>query len=1477
MLSQAPTLETIQQLFEHHLQEHRRLPESARVRDLGSERALIQDYSGRVVYELLQNALDRSRRHILVRWDPASRCLEVANDGQPVSAHADKSLGRSDFHALLSLHSSTKNAQESIGNKGVGFRSVFAAAPQVEVWSRTVSGQWWGLRMRHPNQLQPAPEAEWTAKDVPSFYAPRFLDHGLDGRFSEYQTVVRLLGVRLERVQVLEQTVHELMRLPMRFLEHRAPCPKDLRIRFLFGEAHVEHRVTENAREIAVSATVTEPVSEAVRRDTGLDLETAEVRVMACTVLGEGQEIEFGESRHRGLYWSYLPTEQEAGFGVDVHADFYLSNSRRSLALRALAESENDSASDPAGWNRRLVQRAAQKIVKELWQRPELHHRDDFWAFAHPGTCRCEHLLFEVGRLLLNDDLAVIEDLIRRSFSKIGNWSLRRYIDLFSALEAWATYAYRQPACAGRQPRYRWQATLLEMVERSGAPVLPIVERMDETTLTQPVTVARPLVQGKKGQRRDKGDRIYLRHLSSDDDSAESLPAVVQNQGTFVTAFAPPGHGQDIAKHGLMEFSRPELLAQLQPGRGAYEHREVLRAALRLACHEPSQGGTESVIGRAQTTAGGPAWWLALAPTTTLSRAAQNLRSLHLPTMNGWEPAYRLTRGTGGPWPHVDERALASLLAEFSSNTVGGGCPPLDVDRVCLLFGIGVVPIDHHGGIPDWPETPDASLGHSILAHWERDLHPVFAAGLGAPALKQLRQTRWIHPTTAAEASFTLEPGVGEPAPYAPDDLWVQSQSGFRTRLLPRLIVVRESTLPAWALDLGIENPAHTQSEARIMRAFDRLRASAAAREDERALSDVYRRLVEGAFRLEPTPRIPLLHRHVDAAGTAHALEWDQPGYSIWHDPGGAESSALSAFRDVRIWIYRGATRPRAEALGLVHFAPGLPEVKQEGESDDALAQRLRDRVWEALPDLLAAASMAREEFDEQAAIRKQAVLQVQHHDRVWVRWHFADKFAERGRDDIGDVFVLPLETGDKALCFDGHELPLVECAFPLSEILCDNRAFGAIFRDGLYAWSRAGQDGPRASSVARFRRDHNLTEAEIAQWRGRLQEARLDDRRRQLWEARVEAVLRRFGGIDGAIRPGMIVTPALWPPTRGSDQEDISEEGLRQLLHEALQDDPQFRLLAPLVDFHTTHRERLHRESRTTYVAAAADRLGRDQWTERLLEELRIQGSGITFEDEAAFHQLRFDVDRALRRRYQLPLTDALAPSDAARAFARGEIPVSTLPATPMALSLRAFRSDSADDVPRPAVSEEAWLGKARRKASGGRRAEDAILSLAVKQALDWQRRDPQGFQHAIEVVRAIVKPAGEERYAEIGDPAGLRAFLHASGYAGDVGFDVLVPDEPSGAVLLVEVKRVAALDRNAAFFLTENERRRALGHLKAGRPWRLWLVASTGSVIDASSVIEHFRTHSGDVQTLLDAGLRPGEWMLVLQSAGDGTRGNA
>ncbi|WP_018158331.1 sacsin N-terminal ATP-binding-like domain-containing protein [Thioalkalivibrio sp. ALE14] len=1467
MVSKYPSRAAIHDLLQQHLEEHRRLPESARSRDLGAERSLVQDYSGRVVFELLQNALDRSRERILVLWNPETRCLEVANDGDPVSAHAGQTPRRSDFHALLSLHSSTKSAKESVGNKGVGFRSVFAAAPEAEVWSRLDDGSWWGLRMRHPSRLQPAPVVTWASPEVASFYTPELLETDTNGRFSDYQTVIRLVDVRPERASVLEETVHELMRVPLRFLEARAPHPADLSIRLESGDQMTEYRLTDRQREIAISESEKIAVSEAVQRDTGLELDEARVRVMACTVSGPDGYAQ----RHSGLYWSYLPTEQEAGFGVDVQADFYLSNSRRALALRPLTADEEESASDPAGWNRHLVRRAANLIVHDLWKRPELVLREDFWAFFPPESCRCEHLTFEVGRLLLNDDEA-LRDLIRRSFPENQYWSLQRYTDLFSALEGWASYAYRNPSCAGQQALYRWHEALLEIVERSAAPVLPIVQETGESAVDAPVPVARPMVRSKPGQRRGTADRIYLRRERGDPQALESLPPVVQNQGTYVTVFVPPGMQRDDTKFGLMEFSRPELLAQLQPGENAREHRQLLRAALKLASEEPSQGGVESVLTRALTTPGGPAWRLSLEPGTTLRRAAQNLRSLCLPTRGGWEPAAHVTRSDGGPWPRLDEAELASVIVDLTSDTHVENPPSLDVDRACRLFGVGVLPIDGNGGIPNWPDAPSEMLGRSIIQHWSRDLHPVFAASLGSTAREQLRGTRWIHDGTTEGSRIQLEAGVGEGAPYAPLDLWVQTQSGFRTQLLPRLTVARDHGIPDWLNDLGIENPTQTQSEERILRALGRLRASSRAKEDERGLGDLYRRLVEGAFRVEPSPEIPLLYRYVDRDGATRSLEWGQPGDNIWHDPGGADSSALSAFRDVRIWTFRGATKAKAEALGLVHFAPGPPEVKWEGETNSTLAARLREHIWEALPDALAAASTAREEFDEQDAIRNQSALEVQHYERVWVRWTFAGKSAERGRDDLGDVFLLPLPDGRRAICFDGHEPPLMECAGPLSELLCGSRAFVTFFRDGLYAWSQTRLKQHPGSSLARFRRDYNLSEAEIQQWRGRLQEARLDGPRRALWEERVLGVLRDYGEVkNGVVQPGMTVTPALWERSSPDGQpgvRDVDEDTLRRRLENALNDDSEFQRLVPLVDFHTTHRDRFLTTNRTPYIAAAAERRGRNSWTEALLEELNHLGQGITDLEEPAFQRLGFDADQALRLRFGLPLEGDLAPSRAAMDFAHGQIPITSLPkadgAPPL---LRPFGGTPGMGAPRAAISDQAWMEKAHRQMSGGRRAEDAILNLAIRQANEWKERDPGGFHQAIEASLPLLGEPGAERYARLDEEGGLRAFLHVSEYLGDVGFDVLVPDEDAKTALLVEAKRVPTLNADVAFFLSESERRRALAYRDQKYPWRLWLVSTTGETLDVSALIENFQAHADDVRNLLQAGLRPGEWELVIQ----------
>lgn len=466
---QWPTQVDIDKLFESHLEEHRHLPELARVRDLGTEKALIQDYSGRVVYELLQNALDRSDRLILVRWDPALRCLEVANDGHPVTAYPSPAAVRSDFHALRSSTPPPRRHRRASATRASDSDPCFLPAEEVEVWSRTTERLWWGMRLTHPTQMQPATGIDWSEELVASFYSPRQLQVArdeLNARFGGYETVVRLRQVRPEKADVVGKSIRDLMLLPLRFLENRAPNAISRRIMFEIGAPglnteSVERCIIADPDEIAVAEAVAVPVTDAVRRETGLDLPQAEVRVLA---------FEHKNLREVGLYWSYLPTEQPSGFGVHIHGDFYLSNSRRTLSLRELSDNEADTAADPAGWNRRLVRRAAELIVRDLWRRPEIYRREDFWTFASPSSRRCEHLASEIGRLLLSDK-SDFQQLVALSFSpEYGPWRLQRYVDFFNALEAWAAFAYQYAGRAGWPRRfdrlYQWRDETPAMVEK---------------------------------------------------------------------------------------------------------------------------------------------------------------------------------------------------------------------------------------------------------------------------------------------------------------------------------------------------------------------------------------------------------------------------------------------------------------------------------------------------------------------------------------------------------------------------------------------------------------------------------------------------------------------------------------------------------------------------------------------------------------------------------------------------------------------------------------------------------------------------------------------------------------------------------------------------------------------------------------------------------------------------------------------------
>ena len=101
---------------------------------------IAQEYRGRCVLELLQNAHDalahadpdHTRRISFVLSTDPEPLLSVGNSGRP--------FRREDFDGICQLAQSPKDPNESVGNKGLGFRSVLEVSSRPEIWSTAPTG-----------------------------------------------------------------------------------------------------------------------------------------------------------------------------------------------------------------------------------------------------------------------------------------------------------------------------------------------------------------------------------------------------------------------------------------------------------------------------------------------------------------------------------------------------------------------------------------------------------------------------------------------------------------------------------------------------------------------------------------------------------------------------------------------------------------------------------------------------------------------------------------------------------------------------------------------------------------------------------------------------------------------------------------------------------------------------------------------------------------------------------------------------------------------------------------------------------------------------------------------------------------------------------------------------------------------------------------------------------------------------------------
>ena len=100
---------------------------------------IAQEYRGRCILELLQNAHDALAK--AKRNDPCRISFVLHSDPEPVLlvGNSGQPFRREDFEGICQLAQSPKDPNESVGNKGLGFRSVLQVSGCPEVWSTPLS------------------------------------------------------------------------------------------------------------------------------------------------------------------------------------------------------------------------------------------------------------------------------------------------------------------------------------------------------------------------------------------------------------------------------------------------------------------------------------------------------------------------------------------------------------------------------------------------------------------------------------------------------------------------------------------------------------------------------------------------------------------------------------------------------------------------------------------------------------------------------------------------------------------------------------------------------------------------------------------------------------------------------------------------------------------------------------------------------------------------------------------------------------------------------------------------------------------------------------------------------------------------------------------------------------------------------------------------------------------------------------------
>lgn len=377
------------------------------------------DYGNRFLVELIQNAHDahggtRDDGEIAVVLDPHEGdcgCLYVANRGNGFT--------RKNFKAITNIALSSKPVNESIGNKGLGFRSVLQICQWPEIYSvqgAGGSGEFDGYCFRFADvddvealldgQFDRAMATE-ILENMPCWYLPVYADDrpGQVNRFAAegFASVVRIPLASAKAHEAVVAQISELLALktPLHLfldrisrirIEHVPGQVESLERRMVDrwsipGGVEVQ-RIAIGSEEYLVAGTEIEPTI--FREQLEGSLARKEVPEAWRNWQGSARvstAIRLGHSVEKGLLYCFLPLGEggAAPFAGYINANFYTKMDRRSV-------------NDGVGLNRFFIAvsaevncRVIQFLIEKNWDESPGAVADLLcWKGAHTGEIhRC--------------------------------------------------------------------------------------------------------------------------------------------------------------------------------------------------------------------------------------------------------------------------------------------------------------------------------------------------------------------------------------------------------------------------------------------------------------------------------------------------------------------------------------------------------------------------------------------------------------------------------------------------------------------------------------------------------------------------------------------------------------------------------------------------------------------------------------------------------------------------------------------------------------------------------------------------------------------------------------------------------------------------------------------------------------------------------------------------------------------------------